>query len=224
MAVVVGVAAVGALVIAVDDGDVPGIRNPFLAEQALSPATTTATTTAGDTALATAVAASSPTSVPTELPSAVPPVAPVRRAGPPTVVHERHIDVATGQPGMQSFLLYAPMRQPARTSGPATDIVRAVFDAPVDVHGASASVDLSADLFELALGIDKPVYGGNSAGWLFHYTSQRSASIDQSVMFPRPFRVDPTQYLSLTAWIANPTQEQAVAQPEVIVFFTPAGS
>jgi hypothetical protein len=143
-------------------------------------------------------------------------------SGPPAEVHERSIDVVGDLPGMQSYLLHAPIRQPAWTYGPARDTIRARFSQPVDVHGLSASVDLSAALFELEAGINKENYGGNSNGWLFHYTSENNQKIDESVMFPRPFRLSPTDYLSLTAWISNTSSAEAIAQPEVIVYFTPA--
>jgi hypothetical protein len=187
---------------AADDGDLPLVANPFLSQQEEQ----------------IEVAVPAPTISPN--PSSAPP--PMRRSGPPIEVHERHIDVVKGRPGMQSFLLYAPIRQPARTYGPALDTIRAVFSDPVDVHGLSASVDLNAGLFELEAGINQPNYGGNSPGWLFHYTSLNSAKIEESIMFPQPFRVNTDDYLSLTAWISNDAQGEAVAQPEVIVFFTPA--
>lgn len=139
----------------------------------------------------------------------------------PSEVHERAIQVFEMR-GMQSYLLYAPIRQPARTYGPALDTVRATFDWAVDVHGLSASVDVSAALFELEAGINKANYGGNSAGWLFHYTSQNSEKIDDAIMFPEPFRLEPTDYLSLIAWIYNDADVEAVAEPEVIVYFTRA--
>jgi hypothetical protein len=144
------------------------------------------------------------------------------RSGPPLEVHERPIQVAENLPGMQSYLLHAPIRQPARTYGPGFDTVRATFDRAVDVHGLSASVDVSATLFELEAGINKANYGGNSPGWLFHYTSEASEKIDEAVMFPHPFRLKSSDYLSLTAWIYNGSSVEAVAQPEVIVYFTPA--
>jgi len=147
---------------------------------------------------------------------------------PSVTVHERLVELERDD--LDGFLAYAPLRQLSHTSGPSPDVIKVFFEKPVDVYGVSVSVDVEPrlELVEVSVGRNWENYRGNTLGSLIHTSAVdgigRGSVIDERAWFDKPFRIDASEWLAVTAWIFNRAASEVEVHPEVTFWFQPASS
>jgi hypothetical protein len=123
-------------------------------------------------------------------------------------------------------LSYHEFTQSPATHGRSVDELRFVFDRPARVLGVLISVDIGQlTLVEFAVGIDNsPGYGSSrEANWLLHVSYRAEpgqvGSIDEHVILPDGFEVEPGQFIGVGAWLNNGRSTVSSVFPEILIYY-----